>query len=896
MLEDSTPLRARRLAVRPFFGMAIVLTATFILLCAGAKLNAAPGAKLVVQPEKIELIGAAAQHGFLATFIDAEGRTTDVTLKCRYVTENKGIATISADSICRGVGDGTTTIRAEYDGLEARAAVTVTDAKTVLPISFRQDVIPVLTKAGCNMGSCHGKLAGQNGFRLSLRGYAPEWDYDSLVGELNSRRIDFAEPQKSLLLRKPMGEVPHEGGRRFAENSRFADVLLDWIKSRAPGPDATEADAQSLDILPGSRMLKVGQTQQLLVIAHWPDGRSRDVTWLSQFFSNDASVVGVSDNGQVTSLRSGSTSVRVHFQGLVSVVKFTTPFDNRVDPSVFATKNNEIDQHVFGLLESLHLPPSPLCDDATFIRRAFIDTIGALPSATEARTFLADSSSDKRSRLIDDLLQRPEYADYWALQMADLLQNRRERDHDVRGVKGVRSMHNWIREQMAKNRPWNEMTRDLLTGTGDAVHHPEIGYFIVLIGENQNIEESDVTDSVAQAFLGTRMGCARCHNHPMERYTQDDYYHFAAFFARTTLRRAEPGKGVTTLLAESRDEENVEKQIEDNAKKIAAAEDEALASKPADQKKSEANLTSLLKREQDLYAEKNRDRLRPMMVNQPRTGKPMAPQPLDRSPTEIPPGDDARKELVAWVTNPKNDYFSGAMVNRLWKHFMGIGLVEPVDDLRASNPPSNPELMACLRREFVSSGFDLKHVMRLILNSRTYQLSSVTSAENEKDPHYFSHFYVRRLESEVMADAVSSATGVPASYPGYPLGMRAVQVPDPAVNSYFLSLFGRSERITACACGRSGDITLPQLLHLNNGDDVLDRIRAADGRLTAILADHKDDGEACDEIFLATLARFPSTGERQAMAKALAAGDPREDVYRDLMWALLNAKEFAFNH
>ncbi|HZL36230.1 MAG TPA: DUF1549 domain-containing protein, partial [Tepidisphaeraceae bacterium] len=762
--------------------------------------------------------------------------------------------------------------------------------------SFRQDVIPVLTKMGCNAGSCHGKMAGQNGFKLSLRGYAPEWDYDSLTTELGSRRIDFGEPDQSLLLRKPLGQVPHEGGRRFAEGSAAQKVLLEWIKARAPGPDPKEQDADRLDVLPGDRMMHIGETQQLAVRAHYPDGRLRDVTWLSQFFANDPAIVSVSEDGLVKSLRSGSTAVRVHFQGLVGVVTLTTPFDNTVEPSQFSQANNLLDPPVMARLAALHVPPSGVCDDATFVRRAFLDTIGALPTPNEVRAFLADGRSNKRAALIDALLDRPEFADYWALQLGDLLQNRRERDHDARGVKGVRALHEWLREQVARNRPWDELAREVLTCTGDAAHHPAIGYFIVTIGEKQNVEESEVADSVAQAFLGTRIGCARCHNHPLEKYTQDDFYHFAACFSHMTFRRAELGKGTTYLLAEGREQAEAEKQLSENQK--ALAETQAIAdSKTGDeQKKALAKIEELENRQNDLCANIEGGRLGPQGVRQPRTGKFMVPQPLDRSPIATDSGQDARVALAAWITDPKNEYFSGAMVNRLWKHFLGVGIVEPVDDLRSSNPPSNPALWAVLNQEFVSHHYDLKHVIRLILNSRTYQLSSTTLAENEKDHHFFSHYYARRLPAEVMADAIVSATGVPDHYAGYPVGQRAVELPEPGVNSYFLTLFGRSDRITACACERNDEVNLPQLLNLNNGDDVLNKIRSGEGRLAKIMKNVPDDTRAVDEVFLAAFGRPPSDGEKAAVHKALAAGDPREEVYRDLLWALLNSKEFAFNH
>jgi hypothetical protein len=762
--------------------------------------------------------------------------------------------------------------------------------------SFKQDVMPVLTKAGCNAGSCHGKQSGQNGFRLSLRGYAPEWDYDSLTSELGSRRIDFAEPQQSLLLRKPLGAVPHEGGRRFSESSREAKVLLEWIKARAPGPDPAESDAASLEVLPGNRTLRVGDTQQLLVQAHWANGRVRDVTWMCQFFSNDAAITSVSESGLVKSLRNGETAVRVHFQGLVEVVTITTPYENQVDPSVFATKNNEIDQHVFDRLQSLHIPPAPLCDDATYIRRAYVDTIGTLPTSTEIKAFLADTRGDKRDRLADELLARPEYADYWALQFCDLLQNRRERDHDARGAKGTRSFHEWIRRQMRVNRPWNELAKDVLTATGDAVHEPQIGYFIVQMGEKQNVEESDATDAVAQAFLGIRIGCARCHNHPLEKYTQDDYYHFAAFFSGASLKRVDLGKGATSLLPMNREAVENLKQLAELGKKIDQAEDDLLTGKGADGQKAETELTSLLAREQDLCNNFENAENRPPRVTQPRTNKPMDAQPLDRSPVHIAPGEDARIAMAAWMTDPKNEYFSGAMVNRLWKHFLGTGLVEPVDDIRSSNPPSNPALLNFLRGQFVSHNYDLKYMMRLILTSRTYQLSSSTTTENAQDRRFFSHFYARRLPAEVMSDAISSATGIPEEFPGYPLGLRAIQLPEPKIDSYFLSLFGRSERVTACTCERSDEVSLPQLLHLNNGDDIQQKIQSGDGRLAKILKDNSDDKAATDEVFLCTFSRLPTDAEREAVTKALSAGDPREAVYRDLMWALMNAKEFAFEH
>jgi hypothetical protein len=713
--------------------------------------------------------------------------------------------------------------------------------------SFLNEVMPLFTRLGCNQGACHGKGTGQNGFRLSLRGYAPELDYTSITREFHSRRVDPAVPDESLLLRKPLGLAPHEGGTLFTSGSRYHRVLLAWLRAGMPGPSKSDPQILRLVVEPKQRSLRPGQEQPLLARAEYSDGQTREVTWLCKFDSNDPGMADVDANGMVRVRRHGETAVRVSFQGLVAVAIFTSPFEQAVDPNRLTQQNNFIDKHVFHKLGALNIEPSDLCDDAAFLRRAFLDTLGILPTPAEVRAFLADKRPDRRARLIDQLLERPEFIDYWTLQWSDLFQNRRERDHDVRGIKGVRAFHEWLRKQVAANRPWDELARDVLTSGGSAKDHPAIGYFIVTVGEHREAEKSEVAASVAQALLGTRIGCAQCHNHPLEKYTQDDYYHFAAFFSRIRLERRDPKSGQPTLL-------------------------HVLGKNPKD---NEAKA--------------------PVGVVQPRTGQFLKPQPLDRSAMSIAPGDDPRVQLAKWITDPKNEYFSGAMVNRLWRHFLGVGLVEPVDDLRASNPPSNPELWAALNRDFVEHRFDLKHMMRQILNSRTYQLSSATRPGNRSDVKFYSHYYARRLPAEVLLDALSQSTGVPDSFPGYPLGLRACQLPDPGLSSYFLSLFGRSERVTACACERNGDVTMPQLLHLQNGSSVVEKIHSGDGRLARLLKSRASDDEIIEELFLASLSRLPSDKERGSLHRALTGAD-REEVLRDIFWAILNSKDFSFNH
>lgn len=849
--------------------------------------------RLVVQPERLELKSPDLDHGLLVTEIGAGGERTDVTRKASFSSSAPEIVAIEAGGHCRGKSNGAAEIAISFDGMTVKTSAIVSDATAKQAPSFKQDVLPILTRSGCNMGGCHGKLAGQNGFRLSLRGYAPEWDYDWITKEVNGRRINEAFPEESLLIEKPSGGVAHEGGNRFKPHSRYWQTLVDWVAARAPGPVANEENAERVEILPGDRLMRTGETQQLLVRAVYASGRTRDVTWLSQFYSNDGTTVSVKPDGVLKALRSGETSVRVHFQGQVSVIRVTIPYATDVARADFARTNNVLDAGIFKKLEALHVPPSPDADDCTFIRRAFLDAIGVLPTPEEVASFEADHAADKRTRLVDALLNRPEWVDYWTLEIADLLQNRRERDHDVRGTKGVRAFHAWLRSQVAANRPWSEIARAVLLARGDTSTDPEIGYFVTLIGEKEHVEESDLPDSAAQSFLGTRIGCARCHNHPLEKYTQDDFYHFAAYFAKTSLKRQSPDKGPTDLRTMTRDESEARKRLAEEevraeeAQRKAALLGEEAGGVDARQAVVESNKKMEVARKQVAEAE-----ARPPTVGQPRTGQRIQPRPLDGAPWTFDPKTDPREQLVDWML--KSDLFSGAIVNRLWKHFFKVGLVEPVDDLRASNPPSNPELWVLLKSEFVAHNYDLKHIMRLILTSRGYQLSSDTLAGNEMDSKFYSHYYARRLPAEVLLDAIAAATDAPTQFAGYPVGVRAVQLPDPAVSSYFLTLFGRSERVTACACERNGEVTLPQLLHLHNGDEMQRQIGSSEGRVAA-LSKQTDDRAVIAALFRAAIARDPSDAEIEASAAALASGE-REAVFHDIFWALLNSKEFTFNH
>jgi hypothetical protein len=819
---------------------AILVLASLGLTARAADNTQQPVQRLIVYPQHIELDASYRQHRLLVSAVDAAGRATDVTTQAEFKTARPDVVEVAAGQ-CQARGDGTAEVTVSYGGRSASIQVICRNVADKTAPSFVEDVVPLFTRLGCNQGSCHGKNDGRNGFKLSLRGYAPDWDYERLMRESRGRRLRPALPQESLLLKKVSGGLPHGGGVLATTDSRAYEVLCDWLRAGAPGPIAEEARLESLELVPGDLTLPVGGKRQLLLCAKYSDGRTRDVTWLAQFASIDSSLVEVSPAGNLQMLRSGETAVRAHFESLVAVITVSSPFEKTVDPQQYAARNNLIDEYVLAKLAALRIPPSPPASDAEFVRRVYLDTIGTLPTPEEAAAFTADTSAGKRSALVEHLLARPEFVDYWTLEWADLLQNRKDRDGDNRTAKGVRSFYRWLHEQVAANRPWDELVRAVVTASGKVNEHPEVGYFVTTIGTSSPAD-SDAVASVAQAFLGTRIGCAKCHNHPLEKFTQDDYYHFAAYFAPVKLERKHPLQGGSIL---------------------------SFTPQKPDQK---------------------------IGVGQPRTGKFMEPQPLDRQPTHVDPAADPRLQLAAWITDPKNESFSGAIVNRIWRHYMGVGLVEPVDDLRASNPPSNQPLMQALSKELVEHHYDLKHLMRLVLNSRSYQLSSATVPGNQTDTRFYSHYYARRLDAEVLLDAISQVTGRPENFPGYPVGIRAIQVPDPSVDSYFLKQFGRSERVTACACERRGEVTIAQLLQLENGEAVLGKIQHGEGRLNALLARETDDSRVLDELFASTLGHEPDATARSAVQTALSAGVPRAELFADVFWALLNSKDFTFNH
>jgi hypothetical protein len=698
-------------------------------------------------------------------------------------------------------------------------------------VSFLHDVVPILTREGCNSGACHGTPSGKNGFRLSLRGYDPSLDFQSLTRDMQGRRINRLEPESSLILLKASGQMPHGGGRRFDPHSLYYDLLRHWIAQGADDDSTRVSRLTKLEIIPNRQILIEPKADlQLRVQAYFGDGSVRDVTKLARFSLNDEAVAGVTPQGRVERLAKGEVAVSAEYMSQMATASVI--FGNSAFTWNPVPENNAVDHYVFAKLRLLQMEPSGLAGDEEFLRRAFLDAIGKLPSPEEAKRFLADHYPHKRDKLIDALLERPEFTDWWAMKWADRLGcNQR-----FVGKIGAVKYHEWIRQAILCNIPEDEFVRSILTAGGGNYGHPPVGFYRRLRDPLVRAEE------VAQLFLGVRLQCARCHNHPGEHWTQDDYYGLAAFFARLNYR-----DGPFFI------------QIYD--------------------------------KEETVYPARQGE------VVQPRTGQVVPPKFLGDSIPAIPPYADRREALARWLTSPDNPLFARAAVNRLWFHLFGRGIVEPVDDFRSTNPPSNEELLSFLAAEFIRHGFDRKHLIRTIMKSRTYQLSSRTTATNAEDDKYFSHTRVRLMGAEELLDAIVSATGVAEKFPGFPLGTPAMALADGEYQHPFLEAFGRPARAMACECERGSDTTLIQALQLVGGRVVQDKIHSDGGRVSRLITSGRKNAEIVDELFLATLTRRPSPEEeRDLVARLDRVATNRRQAVEDLLWALINHKEFLFQH
>jgi hypothetical protein len=819
----------------------------------GSSSPVAPITTLALQPANATLDGSYAFQTLAVVGNAADGSARDLTESATFSSSNPGVVRIGKDGVAYPVSDGAADVVASVGGRSARARFTVRNFRTNANLTFENAITPILVKNGCVGSACHGAPNGQAGFKLSFFGYEAQKDWEAIVKGDKGRRIDLAHPMESLLIRKPTNLAGHGGGKRFAPDGPEARVFAAWIKAGAPflpGDGTKRAQAGrsgpqlagyapdpkrpapslvSIDVTPGQRLIRQANTRhQLLVTAHYSDGSERDVTPFARYASDDDGIATIAGNGKLTALRKGEANIMVRFAGKVGLASVVVQPQPPMAHYPQVPANNFIDEAVFAKLKTLNIVPSDLCDDATFIRRAYFDICGTPPLPGAVRQFLADTASNKRAKLIDELLERPEYKDYQTILWADLLRNSRVFLQEP----GVRAYTRFIRESFADNKPFDQFVRELLTGTGSTYRNETAAanYYRV------TSDPSELTTSTSQIFLGVRLECCRCHNHPFDRWKQDDFYGFAAFFAKTHLKGG-------------------------------PAKDELI-----------------------VYTDGNGG------VTQPRTGQAMRPKFLTADQPLADESGDVRVKLAAWMTAPDNPFFAKATVNRVWKQFLGRGIVHPVDDFRATNPPINAPLLDALAKDFVAHGYDMKRLIRTICNSRVYQLSSTVNATNAEDTKNFSHYYIKRLGPEALLDAICIATGVEEQFGGVRPGTRAINLPDNNVGSYFLDVFGRSRRLNVQE--RSQETSMSQALALMNGTSINGKITDPNGRIAQLIGRLGDRSEEAivSELYLATLARYPNDKELKRALDYIHGSPSPRDGYEDLMWAMLNSREFLFNH
>jgi hypothetical protein len=783
-------------------------------------------ASISVYPQQVTLHGSRGRQQLVVTGLDAAGQPRDLTSVAAITSSNNGVAAIDG-SVVTAVADGTSALLIQAGPHSAAIPVTVQKAGEPAPVSFQNETIAALTKAGCNMGACHGSPSGKGGFRLSLRGYDAPFDLVTLRSEFHGRRVNAINPDESLILRKPLMELAHGGGRRLKKSDGSYHVLRNWIaEGLRPDPDNTPT-LTSISVFPEARVFQQeGRRQQLVVMGTFSDGSLRDVTPLVVFSSSNENVGRVSEHGTVDKMSRGETVILARYldKMATSAITFLEPVPGFVWSN--PPEHNFIDSAVNAKLIQLQILPSDLCTDEEFVRRAYLDATGRLPTVEEARAFLSTSDPDKRNSLIDMLVDSDDFASYQSLLLGDVLRANTKRLTSV----GVHKFRLWLYEAIRNDMPYDQLTRELLTASGSAFTNPAAAYW------RASRDPEDATETTAQLFMGIRMQCAKCHNHPFERWTQDNYYGVGAAFARIGRK-----PGLT-------------------------ADDEVVFSAKGGE------------------------------VVQPRTGKAMPIHLLLTGEVQVPQDQDRREVFAAWLTEPTNPFFARAGVNRIWGQLMGRGIVEPVDDFRDSNPPSNGPLLDQLADEFARNGFSRKWAVKTIMKSRTYQLSAQKNALNANDELYNSHAATRMLGAEQLLDAICAVTGVPEQFPGMPLGARATELPEPPTEHYFLKVFGQPQREMACQCERGTESNLSQALQMINGPVVHNKLRDDAGRIARLIAAGKTDDEIVEELYLAALSRPPQPDEVEASRQHIAASSDRRLALEDIGWAILNGKEFLFQH
>lgn len=801
-------------------------------------------------PTNINLSSAKSIQRIVVQATYADGLTRDVTTEASYKLANSKLVRLQ-DASLYPAADGQTELRVSYKGRKLSIPVSVSSTTNQSPISFKLDVMPVFMKAGCNAGSCHGSSRGKDGFRLSLFGFDPDGDYYRLTREQIGRRINLAIPEESLIIQKGLGAVQHTGGVRFGTNSDLCKTLLAWLNAGAPKDPPDVAKVTGIEIFPKSAVLEgsempatnsvatrprppaggagraaAGSSQRLIVRARYSNGTERDVTPLTVFISNNDATAKVADDGLVTAGQRGEAFIQARFAEFnVGAQVIVTPKNLPFKWPQIASRNY-IDDAVYAKLKKLRFAPSEVCDDATFIRRASLDLIGTLPKPGEVEKFLQDTDAAKRDKLIDQLLARKEFAELWVMKWAELLEIR-TRDNRVY-PKATVLYFEWLRDQMLANVPFDRIVQNILTASESNFRNPAANYYQI---EPDTLK---LAENTAQIFMGMRIQCSQCHNHPFDRWTMNDYYSFAAFFAQ-------------------------------------------IGRKPGDDP-----------RETVIYDRPDGE------VNHLVTGKPMHPKFLGGDEPEIK--NESRREVLArWITSPQNPYFARNLANIVWAHFTGRGIIEPVDDVRISNPPSNPELIEALAAKFIEYKYDFKRVVRDICTSRTYQLSTRPNASNSSDERNFSKAAIRRIRAEVLLDCISEVTETQDKFPGLPRGARAVEIADGNTANYFLTTFGRASRTTVCSCEVKVDPNLSQALHLLNGRTLQSKID--DGSVVKkLLKQGQSPDQIIENLYFRCFCRKPTGEEMAKLKKFLPPDSNQEQVLNDIFWSLLNAKEFVFNH
>lgn len=774
-----------------------------------------------------------ARQQLIVTATAADGTKTDATRDAVWTISDPNVLTIDATGMARPAADGAADVTATVGELKTTVHVNVSGFAEPLPINFRNQVVPIFTKLGCNGGGCHGKSGGQNGFKLSLLGFYPEDDYEFLCKESRGRRIFPAVPAESLLLKKAIGRSPHGGGKRMDDGSYEYNQLVQWIEQGMPYGSETDPSVTAIHCVPDARTMTRNTQQQIAIIATYSDGSTEDVTRMALYEPNEAEMAECSTTGLVSTLDlAGEVAIMARYQGQVTTFRATIPLG--ADTSNMPEPVNLVDFAVFGKLKQLGIPSSDICDDSTFLRRVSLDIAGTLPTDEEVRAFLSDTSADKRNRLIDRLLDSPEYADQFANKWNFILRNHKENGEDT---PGTMLFHQWLWNKMYENTPYDQFVREIVTASGDPQINPAVTWYRDVDSTEEQVEDT------AQLFLGLRIQCARCHHHPFEKWSQDDYYGMAAFYGRV-------GKKVIP---------NASGNMRD--RRVFHNEGVATASNP-------------------------------------RSGKALKPTGLGTPAYDIPADSDPRVKLADWMSDPQNPFFAKSLVNRYWKHFFSRGIVEPEDDMRATNPPSNPELLDSLAAHFIQSGFDLKDLVRTICRSKTYQFSALPNDFNANDKQNFSRYYPRRLSAESLYDAFHQVTDTGENFGGMPAGTTALQLADASNATYFLQVFGQPKGDTACECERSTDANLAQSLHLLNGKEIQDKISRGGARTARLAAEtERSHEQRIAELYRWVFAREPNAEELDVAVSYIKRHEPNfQGGYEDIVWALINTKEFQFNH